>query len=290
MKRLFMRQTTDQVVAWSIVFLSSCIIYLIIHWGQAALGLDFIFRDRLEVGDERRSWVMALVIFPFVIGLTLFLFSTAMSRSTKLITLFGTGISYAALAGQIILSMSGSWLLIFPLILPLQPLETWLGLNRAGYLPMRGEPFMDTVVPALIALGIGITAVGLVQIVIAAMKKYLTTQGLYASMRHPQHLGIIIWALGFALWGSYYLDFLFWFTLVYVSVLLAWHEEGNLEKSFGATYHTYQKNTLFMIPFLPKRGPLPHISTGKGIAALVGIYMTGIAIVFCVFYFFAVPW
>lgn len=285
-----MRQTTSQVVAWSIVLLSAWIIYLGIRWGQAALGLDFIFHDRLDVGDERWSWVMALVLFPFVIGLALFLFSTVMSRSTKLIMLFGTGISYAALAGQIILSMSGSWLLIFPLILPLQPLEKWLGLNRAGYLPIRGEPIQDTIVPALISLGIGITVVGLVQIVIAVKKKHLTTCGLYASMRHPQHLGIIIWALGFAIWGSYYLDFLFWFTLVYVLVLLAWHEEGNLEKRFGDTYHAYQKNTLFMIPFLPVKGILPSISTGKCVAALAGIYMIGVAIVFCVFYFFAVPW
>jgi uncharacterized membrane protein len=289
MKKLSIGQTTSQVVAWLIVLLSAYIIYLIIRWGQEALGLDFIFRDQLRVGDERRSWVMALVVCPFVIGLALFLFSTAMSRSTKLITLFGTGISYAALAGQIILSMSGSWLLIFPLILPLQPLEKWLGFNRAGYLPIRGEPIQDIIVPALIAFGIGITVVGLVQIVIAAKKKYLTTSGLYASMRHPQHLGIIMWALGFALWGSYYLDFLFWFTLVYVLVLLAWHEEGNLKKCYGNTYHAYQKDTTFMVPFLPKKGALPNVSSGKGIAALAGIYIAGVAVVFCIFYFSAVP-
>lgn len=285
-----MRRGKSQIVAWSAVLLSACLIYLIIRWGQSVLDLDFIFHDKLAVGDERRSWVLALAFLPFVIGLALFLFSTMISRSTKLVTLFGTGISYAALTGEIILSMSGFLLLIFPLVLPLQPLERWLGFNQAGYLPIRGEPVQDIIVPSLIAIGIAITAVGLVQIVIAARRNRLTTLGLYATMRHPQHLGIAIWALGFALWGSYYLDFLFWFTLVYVLVALAWHEEGNLEKRFGDPYHAYQQNTPFMIPFIPKKGALPEINSGKKVISLAGVYIAGIAAIFVAFYFLAVPW
>jgi protein-S-isoprenylcysteine O-methyltransferase Ste14 len=225
-----------------------------------------------------------------VIVLGLFLFRTTLSKAAKLFTFLGTWLSYAALTGQIILSMSGTWLLIFPLVLPLQPLERWLGLNRTGFMPIRGTPVQDIVVPTLIALGFAITIVGLVQIVTATKRKSLATHGLYATMRHPQHLGIILWALGFALWGSHYLDFLIWFTLIYVLVLLAWHEEGKLEKQFGEDYLAYQGNTLFMIPFVPKRGILFRISNGKEIASLIGIFVIGIAAIFCVFYFFSVPW
>jgi hypothetical protein len=235
-----MKRVKSQIVAWSTVLLSAWLIYFIVRWGQSALGLDLIFRDKLSAGDERWSWVLALMLLPFVIWLSLFLFSTVMSRSAKLVTLFSTAICYTALTGQIILSMSGSWILIFPLILLLQPLERGLDFNRAGCLPIRGEPVQDILVPSLIATGKAITAVGLVQIVIAARKNRLTTLSLYATMRHPQHLGITIWPLGFDVWGAYYLDFLFWFPLVYVLILLAWHEEGNLEKRFGDHYHTYQ--------------------------------------------------
>jgi len=291
-----MRKSSDwlgisrQITAWSIVLLVTCIMYFVIRRGQSALGLDFIFHNKLSIGDERASWVLALVFCPFVVGITLFLFSTVMSKSTKLIALFGTAISYVALTGQIILSMSGIWLLISPLILPLQPIEKWLGLNKAGFLPIRGTAIQDIIVPALIALGIAITAVGLLQVVVAAKRKYLATLGLYATMRHPQHLGIIIWTLGFAFWGAYYLDFIFWFTLVYVLILLAWHEERKLKEVFGINYHVYQQNTPFMIPIMPKKGVLPQISSGRDVAVLAGVYIIGIVVIFCVFYFFSIPW
>ncbi len=284
-----MKRALSEVAAWLIVFLLAVLIYLIIRLGQSALGLESIFHERLAVGDERRLWVLALVLFPFVIGLALLLFSTVMGKSVKLVALFGTAISYAALAGQFILSMSGSWLLILPLVLPLQPLEKWLGLSRAGYLPIRGEPLQDILVPALIALGISITAVGLTQVIAGAKRKRLVTYGLYATMRHPQHLGIILWALGFALWGCYYLDFLFWFTLVYVMILIAWHEEGNLKKSFGIIYFAYQRNIPFIVPFLPKKGTLPPLDSGKTLITIVSVYIIGIAVIFGAFYFFSVP-
>ena len=131
-----------------------------------------------------------------------------MSRSSKLATFLSTWIVYAALTGEIILSMSGALWLIFPLLLPLNPLMRWFGLNRAGFLPIRGMPAQDIVVPIIITFGFAITIVGLVQIVKGAKRKCLVTNGLYATMRHPQHLGIALWALGFALWGSNILDFL----------------------------------------------------------------------------------
>jgi len=279
-----------QKKAWLAVAALACIVYVIIRLGQSALDLEFLFHEQLPVGDERRAWVMLSVIFPFGIALALFLFSTAMSRSTKLGTFLGTWIVYASLTSQIIMSMSGAWVIIFPLILPFNLLAGWLGLRTRGYLPIRGTPAQDIVVPALIALGFAIIVVGLIQIVKGARSKTLVTGGLYATMRHPQHLGILLWALGFALWGAYVLDFLIWFTLVYAFIFLAWHEEENLEKRFGTDYLAYQQNTLFMVPLVPKRGILFRISDGKEIAALAGIYVLGIAIIFGTFCLFSVPY
>ncbi len=280
----------SQKKAWLVVVALACVVYIIIRLGQSALDLEFLFHDQLPVGDERRAWVMPSVIFPFGIALALFLFSTAMSRSTKLGTFLGTWTVYASLTSQIIMSMSGAWVIIFPLILPFNFLAGRLGLRTRGYLPIRGTPAQDIVVPALIALGFAIIVVGLIQIVKGARSKTLVTSGLYATMRHPQHLGILLWTLGFALWGAYVLDFLIWFTLVYALVLLAWHEEENLAKRFGTDYLAYQQNTLFMMPLVPKRGILFRISDGKEIAALAGIYVLGIAIIFGTFCLFSVPY
>lgn len=280
----------SQKKAWLIVVAIASLVYVIIHLGQSALDLEFLFHAQLPVGDQRRSWVVLSVILPFGIALGLFLFSTAMTRSTKLVTFLGTWIVYASLTSQIIMSMSGAWVLIFPLILPLELLTGWLGLRTRGFLPIRGTPAQDIVVPVLLALGFAIIVVGLIQIVKGARSKSLVTRGLYATMRHPQHLGILLWTLGFALWGAYVLDFLIWFTLVYAFILLALHEEGNLTKQFGASYLAYQQNTRFLTPFVPKKGLLFQISDGKEIAIMAGIYVIGIIIIFSIFYFFSVPW
>ena len=87
MKRSGGSLAISQIKAWAVVLAVACAIYIIIHLGQSALGLDFLFHDKLAVDDERRSWVWALVLFPFVVVLGLFLFGTAMSRMTKIFTL-----------------------------------------------------------------------------------------------------------------------------------------------------------------------------------------------------------
>jgi len=280
----------SQKKAWLIVVAIASLVYVIIHLGQSALDLEFLFHAQLPVGDQRRSWVVLSVILPFGIALGLFLFSTAMSRSTKLVTFLGSCIVYAALISNIILSMSGAWLLIFPLVLPLVLLERWLGLNKAGYLAIRATYAQDIIVPVLVSIGFAIAIVGLVQVVKAAKRESLATDGLYTTTRHPQHLGIILWALGFALWGAHYFDFLIWFTLAYTLTLLAWHEERNLEKQFGPRYLAYQHDTPFMLPLVPKRGTLFRISDSKEVAILAGIYVAGIVIISGLFYLFSVPY
>jgi len=280
----------SQKKAWLIVVVIAFLVYVVIRLGQSALGLEFLFHDQLPVGDERWSWVVLSVVLPFGIALGLFLVSTVMSRSTKLVAFLGTWIVYASLISQTIMSMSGAWVLILPLILPFQFIAGRLGLHSRGYLPIRGTSAQDIVVPVLIALGVAISIVGLVQIVKGARSKSLVTHGLYATMRHPQHLGILLWTLGFALWGAYVLDFLIWFTLVYAFVLLALHEEGNLAKQFGVSYLAYQQNTRFMTPFVPKKGLLLQSGDGKETATMAGVYLIGIAVIFSLFHFVGVSW
>ncbi len=77
-------------------------------------------------------------------------------------------------------------------------------------------------------------------------------------------------------------------SLAYVLVLLAWQEERSLAKRFGAEYDTYRQSTPFMLPFVPKRGVLLGDGSDREIAALVGLYVVGVALIVGLFYFFSV--
>lgn len=91
----------SQKKAWLIVVVIAFLVYVAIRLGQSALGLEFLFHSQLPVGDERRSWVVLSVVLPFGIALGLFLVSTVMSRSTKLVTFLGTWIVYASLIARL---------------------------------------------------------------------------------------------------------------------------------------------------------------------------------------------
>ncbi len=166
-------------------------------------------------------WLHALAFLPFVIVLGLFLLSTILRKLTKLATFFSVLAIYAPLTMMIINGMAV--IVFFPivyLLMPLFELETELRLEHHSS-PFFDSTIIEEIVPALIAIGAAITIVGLVQIARARRYDHLTTSGLYTSMRHPQHLGIVIWALGFTLGGALWLHFFFWFMLIYALLILA---------------------------------------------------------------------
>lgn len=278
----------SQKMAWLLVLIVASLAYAAIVLGQSALGLESLFHQQLAIGDERRAWVVLSTLVPFVVALGLCLTSTALSESGRGGAVLGSLVVYGALIGNIVMEMSGALYCILPLTLPLGVLTNWLGLRGHDYLPIHSTPAQDVVVPALIALGLAITVVGLAQVVVAAKKQALATRGLYGTMRHPQHLGITLWALGIALWGSSVLDVLVWFSLVYVLVLLAWQEELRLQKRFGADYDAYRRGTPFMMPILPKKGVLLGEGNDREIAVVVGAYPAGVALVIGLFYFLAI--
>ena len=130
---------------------------------------------------------------------------------------------------------------------------------------------------ALIAIGLAITIVGFVQILRAIREKRLVTQGLYATVRHPQHLGIALWTLGMALAVARTIGFMAWFTVVYFYLLLAIREERQLARQFGEEYQSYRKGTPFMIPFIQTSLPLPE-EGWRRIGVLIALYLLGLTI------------
>lgn len=78
----------------------------------------------------------------------------------------------------------------------------------------------------------------------------LLTDGLYAKMRHPRYIEMLLWVLAYALFANYlapYVIFLLSIPALYLVVVL---EEQELHKRFGKAYEDYCRR----VPrFLPKR-------------------------------------
>lgn len=132
------------------------------------------------------------------------------------------------------------------------PQTRWL-VNSRIYLPSdEWEMALEWIGAFLIILGIALLIAGLVQIAFAKIRDTgLVKKGLYAWVRHPQYLGIIVWIFGDVLYGLRPADFVLWTTLVVLYLILAESEENALVKEYGEEYLVYKKQVPFILPFLP---------------------------------------
>lgn len=269
----------SQKRAWLITAALAAFIYLVVYITRLFIPL----LRTLYPYDHRTMWLYALVFLPFGIVLALFLFNTALGRLAKFATFLGILTVYAPLILVIINSMAA--IIFFPIIYLLMPLFDLEGLLKleGGSAPFFDSAVIEEIVPVLIAVGAAVTIVGLSQIVIARRNNRLAADGLYATMRHPQHLGIIIWALGFTLGGASWLHFFCWLTLVYVLVLLALREESRLIKQSGMDYDAYSQGVPFMLPLkLPGRYSLPATGKRRTVVPLA-VYLACVAVVTVVY-------
>jgi len=129
----------------------------------------------------------------------------------------------------------------------------------------------------VIAIGLAITVLGFIQVFRAHREKRLQTDGLYATVRHPQHLGIAIWTFGLAYAADTTAAYLTWFTVLFLYIMLALWEEQRLALQFGEAYDGYRQATPFMVPFLKVGLPLPK-SRRRRLASLAGYYIVGMAV------------
>jgi hypothetical protein len=129
----------------------------------------------------------------------------------------------------------------------------------------------------VVAMGLAMTILGFIQVFRAHREKRLQTDGLYSTIRHPQHLGIAIWTFGLAYAADTTAAYLTWFTVLFFYILLALWEEQRLALRFGEAYDGYRQATPFMVPFLKVGLPLPK-SRGRRLASLAGYYIVGMAV------------
>ncbi len=139
---------------------------------------------------------------------------------------------------------------------------------------------------ALIAAGLTVYSIGLYQLLSHVTKKRtLLTEGLYAVVRHPQYLGIFMWTLGFAISGWRLINYLMWLTLCYSYVLLAEHEETELDKKFGKEYALYKGEVPFMIPYLKvDLRPITRMTSRRNIRLLIytALYIALLTACYCI--------
>ena len=73
----------------------------------------------------------------------------------------------------------------------------------------------------------------------------LVTKGLYAKIRHPMYMGIVLFHIGFPIATNGFTALLS--TIVWAGFIVVWkyYEEKNLELKFGEEYTEYKKKTWF---------------------------------------------
>lgn len=95
--------------------------------------------------------------------------------------------------------------------------------------------------------GMALVAVGWWQIYRAQGE--LVTGGIYRYLRHPQYLGLIIFAVGLIVQWPTIAGLLMFPLMVLAYVRLARREEEELERQFGEAYLAYRERTPAFLPF-----------------------------------------
>lgn len=81
----------------------------------------------------------------------------------------------------------------------------------------------------------------------------LVTSGLYARVRHPQYLGLILLTFGLLLWWPTLLTVPMWVVLAAMYVRLAGREERDLAARYGEPYEAYRRRVPMILPRRSRR-------------------------------------
>jgi protein-S-isoprenylcysteine O-methyltransferase Ste14 len=132
---------------------------------------------------------------------------------------------------------------------------------------------------------------GMVVFLVCALQVYLgkllkwgvATKGIYASIRHPQYLGLGIAALGLAIMWPRFLTLALFAVMLFLYYLLAKDEERRMRNRFGGNYIAYMNRTGMFLPRFIERAlkgdqKLQSLSFGKTCAiflVLVAVIVGG---------------
>ena len=129
---------------------------------------------------------------------------------------------------------------------------TFLGYFGWGYWSGADPVKMNIPTPISLPVGVILAAAGLGLFLYSEIVKHgvgdasqLYTRGIYARIRHPMYLGLILLHIGFPLIAKSFLALLS--TVLWGGIIAAWthFEEKNLERHFGQRYRDYKRRTWF---------------------------------------------
>jgi protein-S-isoprenylcysteine O-methyltransferase Ste14 len=127
-----------------------------------------------------------------------------------------------------------------------------LGYFGWGYWSSADPVKMTIPRPVALAVGIPLAAAGLALFVLSESRhrgseanEGLITTGLYARVRHPMYVGIVLLHYGYPLIYRSFTAFLS--THLWIAFIVVWtgFEEKRLERSFGERYLEYKRSTWF---------------------------------------------
>jgi len=124
-------------------------------------------------------------------------------------------------------------------------------LARTGVMPLEAGVYLVMFVStAFLLIGFSLVALGWKRVY--GGQGELVTTGLYAKLRHPQYLGLIIIVLGFLIMWPTILTILLAPFLIGKYILLGRQEDRELEKEFGEDFRRYRKAVPGFIPSMQK--------------------------------------
>lgn len=167
--------------------------------------------------------------------------------------------SYALIALEIIIMVSPFAFYFYSIYGPFLkglhafPPTRWLTAFIFPHILYSGDPmlnWLERIGFYLFPIGLWIFIIGAVHVYGAKIfRKGPVTNGLYAFVRHPQYLGLVVSGLGlFLLWPRFFI-LVMYVTMVFIYYHLARHEEREMEGRYGEKYLAYKRKTGMFLPF-----------------------------------------
>jgi protein-S-isoprenylcysteine O-methyltransferase Ste14 len=132
------------------------------------------------------------------------------------------------------------------------PVTRWLTAFFLPHILLSNDMILnllDRISFYLFPVGLWIFIVGAIHIYGAKLlRKGPVTNGLYAFVRHPQYLGLIVSGLGLLLFWPRFFILVMYVTMVFIYYHLARHEERTMERRYGEAYINYKKKTGMFLP------------------------------------------
>lgn len=120
-------------------------------------------------------------------------------------------------------------------------------LSRTGFMKLETGVYLVMVLSTgVIAVGASLLAVGWKEVYRGGGE--LVTDGVYAKLRHPQYLGLILIVVGFLIMWPTLLTVVLAPLLIGRYILLAQEEDKELEERFGEEFMLYKQRVAGFIP------------------------------------------